>query len=104
MNRPLPRPHHPRADPGLAGHPYSVQEAALALLVPVVLVADLVDPGAIIALLELVGTVGAIVAGLVVRGVWRILHRPLHSLTVADAVFGGLALRWWRQRRRSRLS
>jgi hypothetical protein len=64
-----------------------------------VLIALLTDPRGLAAIAALILVVGAVLGLLVVRGAWRTLRRPIGSLSVGDAVLGGLALRWWRQRR-----
>ena len=62
------------------------------------LVAVVVDPKACAAIAGAIFVMGVVLGLFVVRGVWRTMSRPVGSLTVGDAVLGGLALRWWRRR------
>jgi hypothetical protein len=66
------------------------------------LVAVVVDPKACAAIAGAIFVMGVVLGLFVVRGVWRTMSRPVGSLTVGDAVLGGLALRWWRRRQERR--
>ena len=75
-----------------------VRRTVATVLAVGVLIALLADPRGFAAIATLILVVGAVLGLLVVRGAWRTLRRPIGSLSVGDAVLGGLALRWWRQR------
>jgi hypothetical protein len=78
-------------------HP--VRRSVLTVLALASLVAVVVDPKACAAVAGVIFVTGVVLGLFVVRGVWRTVRRPVGSLTVGDAVLGGLALRWWRRRR-----
>jgi hypothetical protein len=77
-------------------HP--VRRSVLTALALVSLVAIVVDPKACAAIAAVIFALGIVLGLFVVRGVWRTMRRPVGSLTIGDAVLGGLALRWWRRR------
>ena len=81
-------------------HP--VPRSVLTALALVSLVAVAVDPKACAAIAGVIFALGVVLSLFVVRGVWRTMRRPVGSLTVGDAVLGGLALRWWRRRQERR--
>jgi fumarate reductase subunit D len=66
------------------------------------LVAALVAPKVVALLLGLVLLAGTVLGVLAVRSVWRMLRRPIGTLTVGDVLVGGVILRWWRRRRDGR--
>lgn len=85
----LVRPPRPRRPVG---------RPVLAVVAVLALIALLADPKGFAAVAALVLVVGVVLGLLVVRGTWRTLRRPIGSLSVGDAMLGGLVLRWWHQR------